>query len=193
MLTPLLIYAFVSSFTPGPNNLMALVFANTYGFKRTIRFCVGVATGFFILLLLSSFFNIILHNFIPKIETFMSIVGAAYLLYLAFIIMKSTGAKEDETGGKYNGFIAGTLLQFVNPKGVLYAITVIGTFVLPYHTSYVALFLYSLLLAFIGLLSSMSWSAFGSIFKKFITTYELQFNIVMALLLIYSAATILFG
>lgn len=193
MLTPLLIYAFVSSFTPGPNNIMALVFANTYGFKRTIRFCVGVATGFFVLLILSSFFNVLLHNFIPKIETFMAIIGAAYLLYLAVIIVKNTGAKEDSIGGKYNSFIAGTFLQFVNPKAVLYAITVIGTFVLPYHSTHLALLLYSVLLAGIGFLSSMSWSLFGSVFKKIIKTYEMQFNVVMAILLVYSAFTILFG
>lgn len=193
MLTPLLIYAFVSSFTPGPNNIMALVFANTYGFKRTIRFCVGVATGFFVLLILSSFFNVLLHNFIPKIETFMAIIGAAYLLYLAVIIVKNTGAKEDSIGGKYNSFIAGTFLQFVNPKAVLYAITVIGTFVLPYHSTHLALLLYSALLAGIGFLSSMSWSLFGSVFKKIIKTYEMQFNVVMAILLVYSAFTILFG
>lgn len=192
MLTSLLIYAFVSSFTPGPNNIMALVFANTYGFRRTIRFCFGVSVGFFILLILSSFFNVVLHNFIPKVETFMAIIGATYLLYLAFIIVKSTGIKEDSSGGKYNSFIAGTLLQFVNPKGVLYAVTAIGTFVLPYYTDVLSLLLFSLLLAFIGLLSSMSWSLFGSVFKKIITTYELQFNILMALLLIYSATTILF-
>lgn len=106
MLTSLLIYAFVSSFTPAPNNIMALVFANTYGFKRTVRFCLGVGTGFFILLLMSSFFNVLLHNFIPKIETFMSIVGAIYLLYLAYIILKSKIDGDDASGGKYNSFIA---------------------------------------------------------------------------------------
>ncbi len=193
MLTPLLIYAFVSSFTPGPNNIMALVFANTYGFQRTIRFCLGVGTGFFILLLFSSFFNVLLHNFIPKIETFMTIVGSTYLLYLAFIILKSTGSKEDSSGGKYNSFIAGTLLQFINPKGVLYAITVIGTFILPYYSTYTSLFFYSILLAIIGFLGTVSWSIFGSLFKKLLTRYEMQFNIVMALLLVYSATTILFG
>lgn len=191
MFTSLLIYAFVSSFTPGPNNIMALVFANTYGFKRTIRFCLGVSVGFFILLLFSSFFNILLHNFIPKIEIFMAIIGATYLLYLAFIIIKSTGIKEDSSGGKYNSFIAGTLLQFINPKGILYAVTAIGTFVLPYYSTYTSLLLFSILLAFIGFLSSMSWSMFGSIFQKVLNRYELQFNIVMALLLVYSAVTIL--
>lgn len=192
MLTSLLIYAFVSSFTPGPNNIMALVFANTYGFKRTVRFCLGVGTGFFILLLLSSFFNVLLHNFIPKIETFMSLVGATYLLYLAYIILKSKSDGDDASGGKYNSFTAGVLLQFINPKGVLYAVTAIGSFVLPYYNTNTELFLYVVTLAIIGFMGTFSWSIFGSVFKKLLATYRTQFNIVMALLLVYSAGTILF-
>lgn len=189
----LLIYAFVSSFTPGPNNIMALVFANTYGFKKTARFCLGVGTGFFILLLMSSFFNLLLHNFIPKIEFFMAIIGAAYLLYLAFIILKSTDNGENSSGGKYNRFLAGVLLQFINPKGILYALTAIGTFVLPYQSTNVSLFFYSFMLAIIGFMGTFSWSIFGSLFKKFIAQYRMPFNIVMALLLVYSAVSILVG
>lgn len=191
MLTSLLIYAFVSSFTPGPNNIMALVFANTYGFKKTVRFCLGVGTGFFILLLVSSFFNVLLQNFIPKIEIFMSIIGAAYLLYLAFIILKSSGSIDDESGGKYNRFTAGVLLQFINPKAILYAVTAIGTFVLPYYSNYITIFLFSVLLAAIGFLSTFSWSLFGSVFKNLLEAYQKPFNIIMALLLVYSAITIL--
>lgn len=192
MVASLLIYAFVSSFTPGPNNIMALVFANTYGFKGTVRFCIGVGTGFFILLLASSLFNVLLHNFIPKIEFFMSIVGAAYLLYLAFIIVKSKDNGEDSSGGKYNSFTAGVLLQFINPKGVLYAVTAIGSFILPYYTMNTELFFYVVLLTVIGFSGTFSWSIFGSIFKKLLATYRTQFNVMMALLLIYSAVTILF-
>lgn len=172
---------------------MSLVFANTYGFKKTVRFCLGVGTGFFFLLLMSSFFNRMLHNFIPKIEFFMALIGAAYLLYLAFIILKSSDNEENFNGGKYNNFLAGVLLQFINPKGILYAITAIGTFVLPYQSTNASLFFYSVALAIIGFMGTFSWSIFGSIFKRLLAAYRMQFNVVMALLLVYSAATILMG
>jgi cysteine/O-acetylserine efflux protein len=187
----MLIYACVASFTPGPNNIMSLMFANQYGFKRTVRFCFGVGTGFFALLLLSSYFNLLLKNYIPKIEFFMAIVGTVYMLYLAFIIIRSKGDSEDPNGGKYNSFIAGVCLQFVNPKAVLYALTVVSTFVLPYHTSHTSLLYYSVILAVIGFMGTFSWSIFGSLFKKFLAKYRSQFNIVMALLLVYSAVSIL--
>lgn len=170
-----------------------MLFANKYGFKKTFRFCLGVGTGFFVILLLSCYFNLLLHNFIPKIEFGMKIIGATYMLYLAYIIIKSKDSGEDSSGGKYNSFFSGTLLQFVNPKGILYGVTAIGTFVLPYHTSNSSLLFYSILLAVIGFMGTFSWSIFGSVFKKFLSKYRNPFNIVMALLLAYSAVSILIG
>lgn len=99
----------------------------------------------------------------------MKIIGAAYMLYLAFIILRSKNNGEDTSGGKYISFLAGTLLQFINPKGVLYAITAMGTFVLPYQTTNASLLLYSIILAIIGFLGTFSWSIFGS-FSKILGT-----------------------
>lgn len=185
-----LVYVFVMSFTPGPNNIMAMLFANQYGFKKTLRFCLGVGAGFFAIMILSSYFNLLLHNVIPKIELPMMILGAAYMLYLAYKILTSTTGGNGNDGGKYNSFLAGMLLQFVNPKGVLYGITVIATFILPYHSSHSSLLLLSLFLGFVGILSTGSWSLFGSVFQKLLSKYRQQFNIVMALLLVYSAVSI---
>lgn len=188
-----LLYVFVTSFTPGPNNIMAMLFANKYGFKKTLRFCFGVGTGFFIIMLLASYFNLLLHNFIPKIELPMMILGAGYMLYLAIKIITSKNSAKDDDAGKYNSFLAGMLLQFVNPKGVLYGITVMGTFILPYHNSTISLLLFSLFLGVVGFMSTSSWSLFGSMFQSFLSKYRNQFNVVMALLLVYSAVSIFLG
>lgn len=189
----LLLYAFVSSFTPGPNNIMAMLFANKYGFKKTFRFCLGVGVGFFVILILSAYFNLLLHSVIPKIEFLLKLIGAAYLLYLAIKIVTSKNNSNDSDGGNNNSFFVGVVLQFINPKAILYGITAMSTFVLPYNSSHFSLLLYSLLLAAIAILSTSSWSMFGSIFKEFISKYKSQFNIVMALLLVYSAITIIIG
>lgn len=188
-----LLYVFIMSFTPGPNNIMAMVFANQYGFKKTFRFCLGVGAGFFVIMILSSYFNLMLHNFIPKIELPMMILGAGYMLYLAIKIMRNTGDSDVDGGGKYNSFIAGMLLQFINPKGVLYGITVVATFILPYHNSTISLLLLSLFLGVVGIMSSCSWSLFGSVFQKLLFNYRKQFNVVMGLLLMYSAVSIFIG
>jgi threonine/homoserine/homoserine lactone efflux protein len=63
--------------------------ANRDGFKKTINFNFGVFAGFLVIMLASSYFNLVLFNLIPKIKIFMSIVGAAYMVYLAYKIYTS--------------------------------------------------------------------------------------------------------
>ncbi|WP_153731411.1 LysE family transporter [Sporosarcina obsidiansis] len=183
------LYVFVSSFTPGPNNIMAMLFANQYGFKRTVGFCIGVGTGFFIIMLLSSYFNLVLKSFIPKIEGSMTVLAAVYMIYLAVKIVISKDSDIEE--GKNNSFIAGVVLQFINPKAVLFGLTVASTFIIPYYSSHVSLLLFSIFLGFVGFLSTTSWSVLGFLFQKFLVKYRSRFNVVMALLLVYSAISIL--
>jgi len=185
-----LLYIFVTSFTPGPNNIMAMLFANEYGLKKTIKFCLGVGTGFLIVMLLCSYFNILLENFIPKIEFFMEILGAIYMIYLAIKIFLSKNDNENNNEDRNNSFFMGMILQFINPKGILYGITAIATFILPYHDSNFSIILYSIFLALVGFLGTFSWSLFGSVFQKLLSKYRSQFNLIMALLLVYSAVSI---
>ena len=187
------LYVFVTSFTPGPNNIMAMVFANRFGLRNSIRFCLGVSAGFFVIMILSSYFNLLLHQFIPKIELIMTIIGIIYMLFLALKIMTSKSENQNNNDGKQNGFLIGMLLQFINPKGILYGVTVISTFILPYYTSHTSLIFFSIFLAFVGFLSTFCWSVFGSIFQSFLAKYRSQFNVIMALLLVYSAGSILVG
>ncbi|KON70737.1 amino acid transporter LysE [Peribacillus butanolivorans] len=186
-----LLFVFVTSFTPGPNNIMAMLFANKYGFKKTLGFCLGVGAGFFVIMILSSYFNLLLKNFIPKIEFIMTFLAAIYMLYLAIKIISSKNNTKDDDGDKNNRFLSAMLLQFVNPKGILYGITAVSTFIIPYHTSNFSLLFFSFFLAFVGFLSTMSWSVFGSLFQRFLKKYRSQFNLIMALLLVYSAISIL--
>ncbi|SFH39512.1 Threonine/homoserine/homoserine lactone efflux protein [Priestia megaterium] len=186
-----LLYIFVTSFTPGPNNIMAMLFANKYGLKKTMKFCLGVGAGFLIVMLLCSYFNLLLKNFIPKIEFYMRILGAIYMMYLAIKIISSKNNDKNNDKDKNSSFFMGMLLQFINPKGILYGITAIATFILPYHDSNFSLIMYSLFLAFVGFVSTFCWSLFGSVFQKFLSKYRSQFNVIMALLLVYSAVSIL--
>ncbi|MEH6908895.1 LysE family transporter [Neobacillus drentensis] len=186
-----LLYVFVTAFTPGPNNIMAMLSANKYGFKRTMKFCLGVGTGFLVIMLLCSYFNLLLKNTIPKIEFSMTIFGSIYMLYLAIKIIFSKEKNKEKDDKKNYGFLTGMLLQFINPKVILYGITAISTFIIPFNNSNFSLIMYSLFLAFVGFAGTVCWSVFGSMFQIFLTRYRSKFNLVMALLLFYSAVSIL--
>ncbi|EJQ51128.1 LysE family transporter [Bacillus hominis] len=184
------LFVFISSFTPGPNNFLAMTYAQQYGLKRSITFCLGVAFGFFIITSLCSFFNIVLINILPTIEFPLKILGVAYMLYLAFKILTSKGNTDTNEKSNKNLFLVGIMLQFVNPKGILFGLTVVSTFILPYYHSYSSYLFFSLFLGIVGLMSTFSWCLFGSMFQKLLLKHNRIFNIIMAVLLVFSAISI---
>ncbi|SCX57793.1 LysE family transporter [Lysinibacillus fusiformis] len=186
-----LVFITITSFTPGPNNFMAMVFAKQHGLSKTLPFCFGVGIGFFIIIALSSFFNIVMLNILPTIKLPLTIFGVGYMLYLAFKIVTSKEPEErNEVEDKRNLFFIGTFLQFINPKGILFGITVVATYILPYNSSYISYLLFSIFLGFIGIISTFSWALCGSVFQKVLQQHRQLFNIIMALLLVYSAFSI---
>ena len=120
----------------------------------------------------------------------MSILGGLYLMYLAVKIMLNKPRGKDKDEKEMNSFSSGLVLQFINPKTILYGITAISTFVIPYYDSDASLLLFSMLLGFIGFLSTSSWAIFGALFQTFLKKYETAFHIVMGLLLMYCAGSI---
>jgi len=178
-------YVLVTTFTPGPNNIMSMSNASRYGFKNSIKFNIGIFFGFFIIIALCSFFSMALYSLIPTIKPIMTGIGAVYIFWLAWKTFKSKPHNEDDNAKRTNTFSAGLLLQFVNPKVILYGVTTVSTFIVPYYKSVLVLASFSVLLAFVGFVATCSWSLFGTVFQKFLLENDKFFNNIMALLLVY--------
>jgi len=95
-----LFYVLIATFTPGPNNIIAMATGSRLGYKKTFWFVIGVITGFFVVFMLSIYFNLILFNILPKVKIFMSFIGASYMLYLAFKIVKSSWSDNNSIHAK---------------------------------------------------------------------------------------------
>lgn len=188
-------YMFVSCITPGPNNLMCMANGTKYGFRKSLRFCFGVTTGFTLILLLAIGCNYFIYSYIPTIVRVMTPLGALYILWLAWIIWRDKpkaekAEKKSRLQLDTRALSTGMILQFVNPKGLLYGITLITNFVFPYDRS-VGMFALTLVINwFMVLFSNICWVLFGSIFQKFFEDYKKILNAVMALLLVYCAVSL---
>ncbi|HEX3032502.1 MAG TPA: LysE family transporter [Bacillota bacterium] len=182
-------YALITTFTPGPNNIMSMTNASRHGFSRSIRFNYGVFCGFVVIILLCTLFSAGLYRFIPAIKPVMTLVGAAYILQLAWKILRSQ-PKDSEAAEAMNTFKAGLLLQFVNPKVILYGITTVSTFILPYYSSPALLAGFAVLLAFLGFVGTCSWALFGAVFQRFLASHHQVVNTVMSVLLVYCAVSL---
>ncbi len=182
-------FSMLAIFTPGPNNIMALGNAGRYGFRKSLPFNMGVAVGFLLLLAVSVAFSAALYGVLPQVKPWMAAVGAAYMLYLAYKTLRSKPHGQD--GAKeHTSFLSGVLLQFINPKGVLFGITVAATYITPYYHTVLPIAALALALSLLTVASTCSWAAFGAVFQRFLARHQLAFNIVMALLLVYCAVSL---
>jgi cysteine/O-acetylserine efflux protein len=183
-------YVLVTTFTPGPNNIMSMSNASRYGFRKSIFFNVGIFVGFFIIIALCSIFSVTLYSLIPSIKPIMTYIGAVYILWLAWKTYKSEPHNDSNSEKQTNTFLSGLLLQFVNPKVIIYGVTTVSTFIVPYYSSVFVLTGFSVLLAFVGFVATCCWSLFGSVFQKLLVEKDKVVNIIMALLLVYCAISL---
>lgn len=187
-ITSFIIYCFITTFTPGPTNIVILSTVHNYGTKKAAEYTFGATIAFGLLLGISAMLNSILITIMPNILIGMQIIGTIYMLYLSYQIYKmdSTKSKNNKTGT----FTTGFLMQFLNPKVVIFTLTVIPSFILPYYTDTTIVTIGVIVITIIGFLAFISWILFGAILKNFLQKHSKIVNIVMALSLVYATIMI---
>ncbi len=183
-------YILLTTFTPGPNNIICMTNAGKYGFVKSITFNIGVFFGFLIILLASTALSTFLYEIMPKIKTYMTFIGFLYILRLAWKVFKSDRYSNSAEITSDNSFLSGLLLQFINPKVILFSMTAVSTFIIPYYESATTLCLFSVFLSFVGFCATCSWSVFGAVFKRFFEGNKRIINLSMSLLLVYCAVSL---
>ena len=124
-----LTYAVVTAVTPGPNTLMSMSNGGRLGFRRALPFNFGIWAGFTVVMLLCTALCGALSALIPRIRLPMLVLGAAYMLHLAWKTWRSGPLSDGQSGG--DGFWSGLLLQFINPKIYIYGIVSMEAYILP--------------------------------------------------------------
>jgi len=187
---PVIIYVLVGTFTPGPNNIMSSSSSSRIGFLKTLPFMLGVLVGTFLVFTLTGIFNVILFDNITIIKKYIGYIGALYMLYLAYKIATAPSISEGKDIGTKNLFFKAIFLTFVNPKAIIFGLTVTGLYI-SWGIDLEVLLGISIILAILCFVSVIIWGLFGFVFMKFLSKYQKIFNIAMASLLIFSALLIL--
>lgn len=124
----LIIYSFVSSITPGPNNLMLMASGANYGVKRTIPHMLGIGVGFTFMIVIVGIGIIGLFNLWPTSYTVLKGLSIAYMLWLAWKIATAAAPDSKQVGSKPFTFLEAALFQWVNPKAWAMALTAISVY-----------------------------------------------------------------
>jgi cysteine/O-acetylserine efflux protein len=190
-LLPVLSYALVSIFTPGPNNITSSSLGMRVGYPRTLRFIGGVVTGFFCIMVTSGLLTELLVSAYDRIAVVLKIAGVAYLLWLVYTVLRpDQGTRAShEAGARYRD---GLLLQLVNPKVILFGLTMYATLLAPIAKNPLAVVISALVLSTLSFLSTSLWALLGAGIQHFIANPRVRFaySLVLAGLLLYAAWSI---
>ncbi len=181
----LALFAFVSSITPGPNNVMLWASGINYGFRRTLPHMIGVTFGFLTLLLATALGLGALFQRVSWLSPTLRILGSAYLLYLAYRIFNA-GRVQQHTSARPMSFVEAAAFQYVNPKAWVMGITAVGSFLVPDQNLLVSAGLLGLIFSAVNLPCVATWAAAGSAVGRLLTDDRRRqvVNAVLAMLLV---------
>ncbi len=187
LLPALLLFAFVASATPGPNNIMLMTSGLNFGFRRTLPHFWGVDLGFAVMTLLVGLGLAQVFVRAPVLLTVLKWVGAAYLVYLAVKIARSGPVQASAGRAKPLTFWQAAAFQWVNPKAWIMAVTACATYTDPsnYTTGVLVI---TLVFALVTIPAIAAWVGFGAGLQRWLGNPRnlAIFNYTMAALLIAS-------
>jgi threonine/homoserine/homoserine lactone efflux protein len=187
ILTALMLFALVSSITPGPNNLMLMASGANYGVKRSLPHMFGVSLGFTLMVTLVGLGIMQVFDMFPITYQILKVLSVTYLLYLAYKIATASNAKQsNKTDAKPMTFFQAVMFQWVNPKAWTMALTAISVYA-P-SKSVLAVVMVSGVFGAVNFPCISGWTILGQRIQGFLTDNKRlrAFNFTMAGLLVVS-------
>ncbi|SDR60700.1 Threonine/homoserine/homoserine lactone efflux protein [Rhizobiales bacterium GAS113] len=189
-------FGFVTSITPGPNNMMLLASGLNFGVRRTIPHMLGISIGYVILMLAVGFGLGEALRSVPHAFLVLKLAGGAYMLWLAWQIARSApprdaAAEAGEAGAgaarRPMSALQAAAFQWVNPKAWVIVVTAVATYVSPDELAR-DLLIVTLICGLINLPSISVWAVFGAGLRRFLSDpgWRRIFNVTMAVLLVLS-------
>lgn len=163
LVLPALAYAVVMIFTPGPNNISASSLGMRAGYRGSLPYFLGMTAGFFTILLFAGLLADFLTRNYGRFAHFLKWIGAGYIGYLALSRFIHRRGEARRPKGPNEGFLAGLVLQFVNPKGVLFGITTYVSFSSLLTGSLWKTLASAVVLAMIGFAAVTTWAVVGAV------------------------------
>ncbi|CAH0341227.1 LysE family translocator [Rhizobium sp. CECT 9324] len=186
-LLALILFAFSTSITPGPNNMMLFASGVNFGFRRTIPHMFGIGAGFLSLLLgVGLGLGAVLAT-VPLAYTGLKIAGGVYLVWIAWKIGTSRSLGQGEVKASPMTFFGAAAFQWVNPKAWVMAVTAMAVYPDPQNYA-LTVAIVALVFAAVNVPSVSTWAGFGSALREWLSVpVRLKwFNITMAILLVLS-------
>lgn len=189
VLLPFLLFCFILTATPGPNNALVLTSGAQVGVRRTLPLIIGIAIGVGLQLALLGLGLGVVFAALPGLHLLLTALGLAYLLLLAWRIANSGPIRLDTEANAPLGLLGGAAFQWINPKAWTVSISAAATYI-PMQSHSLNVMLAATLLALVSLPCVGIWALAGSALRTWLTDARRArwFNLAMAATLL--AATL---
>ena len=191
-LAPLVTYCAVMSGTPGPNNVLLATSGANFGYRRTLPHLVGIHAGMFLLTLTVCLGLGTLFAQFPQIHSALKVVGALYLVYLAWLLAGASAGDQVDVARPLT-LVEGAAFQLVNPKSWMKAATMASVFMPADLSPLQGALLLSAVGVVVGLPFVTGWALFGVALRRLLhsATWLRAFNALMGLSLLVLAVSLL--
>lgn len=184
-----LLYCYIGAITPGPANLCSLSTALKYGKGPALKQWRGLFTGFFLVSMASVLVTFFLGTLLNDYVGIFAWIGAAYILWMAWHMLRSAGVVE-AGNADVPCFRRGLFVQLTNVKVMVFCLTALASFVLPYSRSFWVLLGVGLFLPFTGPVANLVWLFAGASLQKLFANHRKAVDIVMAVSLMLCAVSL---
>lgn len=187
----LVAFAFVTSITPGPNNLMLMTSGANFGFRRTLPHMAGVAIGFVVLAVAVGLGLVGVFERWPATYQVLTAASVVYLLWLAWKFANAAPPEGAASGAQPMSFLQAAAFQWVNPKAWAMAMTAVTAYA-PGQTA-AAVVTAAAIFGVVNLPSVGVWALMGQSMRRVLSTPRRlrAFNWTMAVLLVLSIVPVL--
>jgi cysteine/O-acetylserine efflux protein len=182
-------FVLATVYSPGPANITAASMGALHGYRKTFPYLLGMFSGFVLVLLASGLASAFLLEALPALEQILRLGGALYILYLAFHTLRATYTQDDAAVPQRFGFSSGVLLQLLNPKAIIFGLTLYATFLSALTLRSPLLPLSAVLVAGVGLTATSVWTLTGATIRGCLANpfWLKAFNLTLSLLLVWIA------
>jgi threonine/homoserine/homoserine lactone efflux protein len=190
------LFGFVTSITPGPNNMMLLASGLNFGVRRSLPHMLGISVGYVVLMLAVGFGLGEAFRSVPSAFLAIKIAGGTYMLWLAWRIACSAPPERDAEEGETKlqraasrpmTFLGALAFQWINPKAWVIVVTAVAAYVAPQEFTR-DLLVVTGICGLINVPAIGIWAAFGASLRRFLSNprWRRAFNVTMAVLLVAS-------
>ncbi len=195
-------FAFITSVTPGPNNLLLMSSGALFGWRRTVPHLVGIQIGFIILMSAAVFGLGSLVARWPWLITIVRVLGASWLAWMSLRFFKAA-IRDAETESRMEAapisrpfrLSEAILFQWVNPKAIIAALSSAGAYIAIADQAWQRAIIIAGVFCVTGMLACSIWTIAGDALNRYMSSgkFAKWVNTGMAMLILATAALILAG